>query len=1280
MFEIAVGVGSFLLTYSAVIGYGLLIGGAYLYSERQKKKARQAANASQVDRLANVPLATAPRELVLGRVRKSGVVFFRASTGAHKSKFVMCVALASHEIDGVEAVYLNDTKVTLDANGMVENAPYLETNRVVRTVSLPPNTASYVIPENFIAGTVRATRYNVIGGRSDSYVGRIPITLSGNTVTFEAESNSLLRTRIVYEVISAENSKARIRWYLGTPGQQADARLMQLFPGTWTTAHRAAGVAYLIAEFDYSETAFPNGIPQVSAEIRGAKCFDPRNGTTAFTENPALHCYHVAQHPNFGRRTSFTSNETSKFIAAANACDVSRTYVATAPENTDPVEWAANTLPKLQEAGVVGARPIYRSAIVVPFGTSGADALDDIVQSMGGKWAYSGGELHIKAGQYSAPVMSFTEADLSSGLTGSVSEDRSIDIAVHTPKVERINTVIAKIWDKAQDYKESPLQPYKVSTLVTKDGGTYPAELSMPAVFSSPQAALLSNLMIKEARDALTVTVTLKLRAYLVEVLDTVALTVSRYGWSAKEFVVLNREWAPAGGVRLTLKETSAQIYNHDVSASVAGFAANTLLPKPWEIAQPTLVSLESGSMYLNIGPDGSLVSNINVKWDFAEDAPLSSGNVEIRYAAIDERPYGDYVDSVVADNMWRTISATANDKAALIPNVTDGGIYAISIRSRSSLAASQWSPVQYHTVTGKLENPSDVLGSSTQVEGDKLRVTLNRVPDLDIAGYEVRRADSNWGSDDLFVFKGQAEIFTLAPYAVGLNTWYVKAYDTSGNYSDVAHPLTFTNPTVPAVGNFVSSFADTSLTSATVTLSWDEASPVFGLDSYEIKYNGNTVIARSTTIVLPADWIGDRQFTVETVDRNGFRSSPSQLTVSKLPPNPVANFKAQVIDNTVLLFWTNPQRTSLPVAHAKIKRGPSWATATTIGAKDGEFTTITELAGGDYTYWIAAVDTEDVESEPVSLTTKVSQPPDFVFNGEFVSTFSATRSSAIKDGTSGYLYIPVNATETFAQHFTNNGWTTPAAQISAGYPYYPQPGTSSGYYEETFDFGTVLASSNVTANLTGDTVTGSCSVAVTLSLSVDGTTFVDYPGLTSVFGSNFRHVRVRVTVTQLTSGAFYELRQLSVRLDAKMQSDAGSVAVTTDVAGTLFNFNREFVDVVAIVPSPNTTANLNAVSDFYDVLQTGTYSVSSGVATITATGHRCRVGGRVRLSPSTGGLPIGVYTVASVPNANTFTVSTAAANTSGNTLVYHNFGSLFLFNSAGTQVSGSVSWTARGF
>lgn len=319
-----------------------------------------------------------------------------------------------------------------------------------------------------------------------------------------------------------------------------------------------------------------------------------------------------------------------------------------------------------------------------------------------------------------------------------------------------------------------------------------------------------------------------------------------------------------------------------------------------------------------------------------------------------------------------------------------------------------------------------------------------------------------------------------------------------------------------------------------------DNATGVLAGTSISTSYN-NINYSNSTSVMQDADWLGDKIYTVRTVDLIGNKSTGTSISVTKETPHAASNLKAQVIDNTVLLYWDLPQITSLPISHVLIKKGATWNTASIIGTKSGTFTTITELQGGLYTYWVAVVDTDNNESVPISLAATVSQPPDYIFNAEYISTFTGTKSNAIIEANTGYLVLPVDTVESFSGHFTTRSWNTPTDQINAGFPVYIQPGTTSGYYEEVFDYGTTLGSSQVTVSLSGVNIAGSPDISVIISSSLDGITYTSFPAGTSAFATNFRYIKVRVTATQVTSGNIYSISGLVVRLDAKQRTDSGS-------------------------------------------------------------------------------------------------------------------------------------------
>ena len=107
--------------------------------------------------------------------------------------------------------------------------------------------------------------------------------------------------------------------------------------------------------------------------MRGAKVLDPRTGTTAWTENPALIARDWALYAYGGGAEADELVDTA-FTAAANACDVSTSFVT--------------------DAGTE-VRPLYQCGIVCPLDADPSVTLGEIVEAMAGQCGWIGGRLTL---------------------------------------------------------------------------------------------------------------------------------------------------------------------------------------------------------------------------------------------------------------------------------------------------------------------------------------------------------------------------------------------------------------------------------------------------------------------------------------------------------------------------------------------------------------------------------------------------------------------------------------------------------------------------------------------------------------------------------------------------------------------------------------------------------------------------------------------------------------------------------------------------------------------
>lgn len=760
----------------------------------------------------------------------------------------------------------------------------------------------------------------------------------------------------------------------------------------------------------------------------------------------------------------------------------------------------------------------------------------------------------------------------------------------------------------------------------------------------------------------------------------------------AQDLFVLSIEPATNNTARITLVDygvtSTYNIFTDYLNLTESTvFESQLSLPQTLQLnsfadKKPTITGFVSDESVMETVSKGVFKYNINVAYVNAADLPSNTRYVHVEYDL-------SSADSTVGA---RFVTVALEKGSVNLPDVIESSAYKVRMRYIGfDGTAGQWSNYSTHTVIGKTNPPGTVTGFAAQADKASGQVLLywNENLEPDTYTYEIRLSNSGWGSNDTTrVFLGDS-INTFVKYPGSASqTYYIKALDSSGNYSLQSSSVTFTTLPLQNIVSVSHSYYDTSLTNATVTLSWNEVvNPQFDVAFYKITYTKlvnsvSTVITsqvKGNTITLPADWVGNRSFTVKTVDILGNESSGYVANIEKVAPNPVTDYRAQIIDNNVLLYWTLGEKTSLPIAHVLIKRsqsGGTWETATVIGTKSGEFTSISELSGGDYIYWLAAVDTDGRESAHVEIPASVSQPPDFKFIAEFISSSSGTYNNATIYA--GDIILPVNTTETWQSHFTSRSWTTPQDQINAGYPIFIQPGTISGFYEEVFDTGSILASSQITLETIETDIVGSTQSVASMFVSTDGIVYTPAEGRRS-FATNFRFIKVRLDVTQNSVGSIRKVSGLRIRLDSKQKSEADYVQVPS--TGKIVNFDGEFVDVQSIILTPSASTPVISVYDFKDTVISGTYSVVSNVATVVVNNHGLILGQNVRLYFTSGAGISGIYTILSVINANSYTVSMSVSNTSGTVTHYPNSMIIYSFTAnTGAPIASTTSYQIKGY
>ena len=454
----AAGLTGWMLLGASVISIGQVIGVAAYVAHKQRKArgaARDAYNSALQDRTVMIDIvADAPRTLALGRVRAVEGVRRRWASGTHDEKLTLIVSFASHRIDGFEAFYFHDTEVALDGNGYVTTAPYAKTRKQSRESGVITGT-TFTIPTAFTAGSVRVLTSADINfpGSSDEApeVVSCNFTLAGNVVTLispRAES------RVTWQALIPV-PMARIRTYLGTDAQNVGADLAAEYPGKISAASRFAGIALAVVDLTYDPDVYPQGIPNITARFRGARVLDTRTSTTAWSDNPALLAHHYARHAN-GWNLPAGEIRTSDINAAANVCDLSTVF---------PMRNAAGVLTNV-------TLPRYRCGIVIDLTGDPRAAMDEIFETMAGKWGWAGGTWRMRAGTSAAPVFAMDQSWLAQRMgPDNVPEPTSVmRISNGTSRENKVNAVSGRCVDQDQRWQTLPFPAVRDTTLIAAEG------------------------------------------------------------------------------------------------------------------------------------------------------------------------------------------------------------------------------------------------------------------------------------------------------------------------------------------------------------------------------------------------------------------------------------------------------------------------------------------------------------------------------------------------------------------------------------------------------------------------------------------------------------------------------------------------------------------------------------------------------------------------------------------------------------------------------------------
>lgn len=714
--------------------------------------ARTAYNEAQVDRAIMVQSATAPHKIVYGRAMVSGPIAFAHSSGDKGQFLHLVIPLAGHECDAVEAIYLNETALTLDANGWATNEEFAVTDKKVTTQTQTVATSG-AITITLPSTVLRVTGVSFRNGSLRDYPVKLVNTynLTGNTLTF-TNTTGYPQCLVTYEYLVSSTQLVRVRTYLGTSTQAADADLVAESGGKWTADHRLRGLCYVCLRLEYNQDIMgATGVPNVAAVVRGRKVWDPNNQVTAWSDNAAL-C--VADYLRTYMGASAAEVPDAELGAEADVCWASVTVAAT---------------------GATEHR--YTCNGVLSTAATPQENLDALCECMAGHVVWAQGRYRIQAGAHRASTLSLNEDMLADG---------TITIQPSLQRTELFNRVTARYTEPAKAYTTVEAPSVANATYLAADGGLdLPLDVTLDLVDGQLRAQRLAKLMLDRARQGLTVQLECSLRAYDVTPGDTVDVSLARYGWIGKPFMVVRREHdLVAQRVRLTLRETVPEVWDWAYGqATTVDLTPNTTLPSAWaKIAPLHDLAATSGTPHLARLADGSVQCRAKVTWTGSSDIHvLQGGAIRLLWGRAD---IGEWDE---------TLTLPGDATAALIGPLEEGRLYVIGVVPVTQLGRqSPTLTLINHLAVGESEPASDVTGlAAGAAGGGQVPLSWDHCPDAD-----YRETVISVGAafvDAVPVFTGAADAAAWVPAAAGTHTLWAIHRDRSGNPSAVPASITVT-------------------------------------------------------------------------------------------------------------------------------------------------------------------------------------------------------------------------------------------------------------------------------------------------------------------------------------------------------------------------------------------------------------------------------------------------------------------------------------------------------
>ncbi|MFM5247336.1 phage tail tip fiber protein [Aeromonas caviae] len=289
----------------------------------------------------------------------------------------------------------------------------------------------------------------------------------------------------------------------------------------WQDDMIGQGITWLRISFKFDAEKFPAGLPNIKIEKFGKEVWDPRDGQWKHSRNAALV---ILDYYRTWLSVPDDELRLDEFVQAANICD------------------------ELVAIPGGGTEPRYSLDVEFDLGEARVKVLEAMHMACAAQPTYVGGKHGIIAGAYYGPASDELRAHQIVG---------DMELLPEPPSSDKINQVAGTFVDPVT-FKKTDFPAVIVAEWVEEDGGQPLIEdLDLRCVTSEHQAQRLANIILRQRRNARTLTCSVNLSGWRYRPGQTIKVYIPALGIQGPEFRVSDWAFSLNNGVDLTLREDS---------------------------------------------------------------------------------------------------------------------------------------------------------------------------------------------------------------------------------------------------------------------------------------------------------------------------------------------------------------------------------------------------------------------------------------------------------------------------------------------------------------------------------------------------------------------------------------------------------------------------------------------------------------------------------------------------------------------------------------------------